>query len=856
MHGTSRGYLFDVRVLELANELGEYAGKLFAGLGADVLKIEPPGGNSTREIGPFLGNERGPDRSIHFWHYNIGKKATTVDLPDPKDQSRFLELLNNTDIFLDTTAAGYLATLGISYASAKKTNPGLIWSRITPFGDTGPWSNYKGSDLVHLALGGIMMNTGYDPDVLSGKYDTPPIAPQIFQSYHIAGQLSVVAAIGALLYRHETGRGQFLSTAVHEAVSKNTEVDVPAWIYQRQPLMRQTCRHAGPTLTPRTIALSKDGRHIMARGQEPMPAIGERIIALLDKYGAAADLTHEKYKDPAYRNRPEVASHITDVIHRFIIQCKFEGPWREAQEAGINWVPLRRPEENLNDAHWTTRETFQEINHPELGHKVTYVRAPWSDATIPWGKATRAPLANENTGDFPKRTPGERQLVVRQASAGVVRKNPIGTPFALNNVRIIDFTWWLASGGGPRFLSSLGAEVIKVEWKGRWDLRFSNQSPDGGRTARDQSTNPIGPTLPATAATGSPNRSGTFNNINSGKRGISLNMNHPKGKSLLTQLIKTADVVAEGFSPEVMRKWGFGYEQMREINPSIIYVQQSGMGQKGTYGKYRATGPTAASLSGISEMSGLAEPFPPAGIGYSYLDWFGAYNIATALMSSIYHREKTGLGTYIDASQVQCGIFLTGSTIPNFSANGQRWQRYGNRSPWKLAAPAGAYQCLGDDRWIAVTCSTQEEWEAFCQVLGKPIWNEDTRFTSLQTRLEHQDELDQLINAHLSGLDAYNLMHSLQESGVPAGVCQTAEDRIDHDPQLKHLNWLTEVTHSEIGQWPVIEFPVHLSETPAYMGGAISRGGPCYGEDNNYVYQDLLGLSQSEVTALREEDVI
>ena len=845
------GHLHGVRVMEMADEKGEYAGKVLAGLGADVIKIEPPGGMSTRRIGPFLNDEPHPDRSLHFWHYNFGKRGLTLDLLDSQHRQKFMDLAADTDILLETTAKGYLEGLGITYDALKAANPGLVWVRMTPFGDDGPWADYKGSDLVHLALGGVMMCTGYDPDPMTKRYDLPPIAPQMFQAYHVAGQQTVIATIGALLYRQATGKGQFLSTAIHEAVSKNTESDLPAWIYQRQPLFRQTCRHAAATLSPRTLAMTKDGRYLLARSLSPRP---EQMIALLDKYGCADDLTDVKYTDPEYLRRPEVDRHINDVAHRFVIQCNFEGPWHEAQAAGQIWAPVRKPEENLLDPQWKARDTFFEVEHPELGRKFTYVGSPWLDAAMEWRRGPRAPLLDENAGAaFGPRL----EVRDRGAQAGLAA-GPRGKPFALNNVRIIDFTWWLASGGGPRFLTSLGAEDIKIEWKERWDLRFGVAlAADGGRAERDRATAPCPPSVPPSAINGgSPNRSGFFNDINPGKRGISLNMNHPEGKELLRRLIKVADVVAEGFSPEVMRRWGFGYEEMKAINPTIIYVQQSGMGQQGVYGKYRAVGPVAASLSGLTEMSGLPDPHPPVGIGYSYLDWFGAYNIATAMIAALYHREKTGEGTYIDASQAEIGIYLNSSAILNNTVNNKPWRRYGNRSPWKPASPAGAYRCAGEDSWIAVTCHTEEEWQAFRRVLSDPTWSREARFGDLESRLANQNELDGLVNETMENMEAFPLMKALQEAGVPAGVCQTAEDRYERDPQLKHLEWLTEVDHSEIGRWPIKEFPVKLSETPTYIGGRTSRASPCYGEDNDLVYGDILGLSKVEIAALQEKNVI
>ena len=854
VHG---GYLDGVRVLELADETGEYAGKLLAGLGADVVKLERPEGNATRKIGPFYGGVPHPDRSLYFWHYNFGKRGLTID--PASERERLLGLLAGSDVFLETTPRGYLDGLGVTYEAARQANPGLVWVRITPFGDTGPWSEYKGSDLVHLALGGVMMNCGYDPDPITGSYDTPPIAPQMWHAYHVTGQLTVMAVIGALFYRHATGKGQALSTAVHEAIAKNSELDHPHWVYTREPFLRQTCRHASAAYTLRSIAQTKDGRYVMPRMDARTRNVFDGVLSLLRKYEEEDDLNDEKYQDAEYRARPEVSGHVTDLAHRLIGKCRLEQvPWEEAQALNLLWAPLRRPEENLADPHWAARNTFFDVEHPELGKSFRYTGAPWVDNAVPWRRGPRAPLlaedVREETGDA-------------RASAGPLTSSPRGCdsaiaasargkPFAINNVRVLDFTWWLASGGGPRFLASQGAQVIKVEWQGRWDLRFSAPAPDGGRAARDAATSPIPPAIPPTAANGRVNEAGQFNDINAGKRGISLNMRHPKGKELLRRLISVCDIVAEGFSPDVMRRWGFPYEVMREINPTIIYVQQSGMGQQGTYGKFRAVGPIAQALSGISEMSGLPEPHMPAGIGYSFLDWFGAYNIGTSMLAALYRREQTGLGTYIDASQVEVGLMLSGTSILNHSANGASWRRYGNRSPWKPAAPAGAYRCAGDDRWIAISCHTQEEWEAAARALGHPEWNEDARFGTLEARLTNQDALDALVNEATASRDRYALMEALQAAGVPAGVCQNAEDRYEADPQLKHLNWLTEVEQTTIGRWPLKEFPVKFSETPPYMGGRLDRGGPNYAEDNDFVFRDVLGLAAEEIEELRGAEII
>jgi crotonobetainyl-CoA:carnitine CoA-transferase CaiB-like acyl-CoA transferase len=355
---------------------------------------------------------------------------------------------------------------------------------------------------------------------------------------------------------------------------------------------------------------------------------------------------------------------------------------------------------------------------------------------------------------------------------------------------------------------------------------------------------------------GSLNRSGNFMEINTGKRSLTLNLRSDEGKAILTRLLQDADMVIEGFSPGTMDRMGFGWARLREINPRIVYVQQSGMGQIGSYGRLRSFGPSAQAFSGLSEMSGLPDPYPPAGIGYSYLDWFGAYQMATAMMAALFRQRRTGKGCWIDSSQVETGIWLTGSAILDYSANGRRWRRYGNRSPHKSAAPSGAYRTLGVDRWLALSVFTEDQWHALARLLGCPEWTSDPKLATLALRLENQDYLDRLVGEATGKWDGYALMEAAQALGIPAGVCQTAQDRCERDPQLRHLNWMVELPQSEIGRWPVRDIPGALSETPTYIGGPIGRHGPNYGEDNHHVLQEILGFSEAQVAELETKGVL
>ncbi|HYC24311.1 MAG TPA: CoA transferase [Candidatus Bathyarchaeia archaeon] len=862
-------YLSGVRVVEIADEQAEYCGRLLAGLGAEVIKLEPPGGSPTRRIGPFLADSPDPERSLFFWQYNLGKRSVVLDLDSPRDGPRLVQLLASADVLLESTPRNYLTRLGVGREALRERLPALVVARMSPFGDVGPWADWKGSDIVHLALGGPMMNTGYDPEP-GGHYDLPPIAPQMWHAYHIAGEQLAIAILAALLYRRQTGEGQILSCAVHDAVAKNTELDLMSWIFRRAPFFRQTCRHAGESISSASIGPTKDGRWMM--GSPPMGTkTGIRsLVDFLARHGMAADLGDERYAAvggvPTMGSRdPELGVHVQEVIQRLFRRFTLERiPWREAQAAGLLFVPLRKPHENATDEHWRARGTFAEVEHPELGRTFTYAVSKWLSSECAWRRGPRAPRLGEHSAEVLDAL--DRHALRAEATRGTsdggthpggdvaaqaMRRSRHDRPFALGGVRILDFTWWLASGGAPRFLSALGAENIKVEWKGNLDLRLGMaQAPVGGKAARARATGPLPPVMDSI------NMSGQFNDFHAGQRGISLNVRHPKGLEIARRLVAISDIVAEGFSPGVLESWGLGYAAMRAIKPDIIYVQQSGMGAQGVYGRFRTAGPHAASLAALSEMSGLPEPAPPAGWGYSYLDWFGAYNLALAMLAALAYRAATGKGQWIDASQVETGIFLGGTALLDWSANQRVWQRHGNRSPYKPAAPHGAYRCRGDDRWLAIACFDDEEWHALATVAGHREWLDDPRFATLAPRLENQDALDAEIGRWTATLDAHRAMELLQGARVAAGVCQTAEDRYERDPQLRALEWLSEVTGSEIGTWPVRELPVKMSETPPDMGGPTGRGAPCYGEDNEYVYGELLGLPTREIAELATDGVI
>lgn len=420
------------------------------------------------------------------------------------------------------------------------------------------------------------------------------------------------------------------------------------------------------------------------------------------------------------------------------------------------------------------------------------------------------------------------------AQAGPARRRP------LEGERVIDLTRIVAGPNATRLLATMGAEVIKVEW-------HDDRALDLLRGVR--------PTIPG-GEPDSLNRSGLFNNINPGKYGITLNMNVPQGRDLFKRLIAKATVLCENYSPGQMERWELGYDTLREINPSLIYLQITGMGKSGTYNNYLSVGPTAQALSGLTHMSGLPDPMPPAGWGYSYLDHSTGYYGAMLVLAALMKRRRTGQGCYIDVSQTETGILVSGTATLEAQLTGKPTARHGNRMPAAAWAPHGAYPCRGKDEWITIAVQTDEHWQALITEIGAPDWTREARFSTAAGRKTHEDDLDRLLAEVTISMDRYDLMQRLQKRGVPAGVVQKSVDRYTRDPQLRERGYFVPLPHSEAGTWPIEGFPAKFAKMPFDVGGLPGRAAPMMGEDNDTVYRDVLGLTPEEIATLREDWII
>ena len=391
------GPLSGLRILELADEKGQFCGKLLGDLGADVVKIEPPGGDACRHVGPFVDDIPHPDRSLSFWYYNTSKRSITLDLEMADGRQLFRRLAASADVVLETFRPGFLASLGLDYETLRAQNPGLILCALTPFGQTGPWRDYLSSDLLHMAAGGEMASSGYDE---SDVPNAPPIAPGGGNAWHTGCHFAYMAIMAALVHRTVSGDGQYIDVSIHESCALTTESAIANYIYRGEVLQRRTGRHHAPGPSPRTQFRAKDGDYVCALvGGRLIPRYITELADLLDTNGMAGDLRDPKYQDQAVITA-NTAHIIDDLVAGFIASLPAEQVYHAAQERGFTWGAVRAPEQLLDDPHLHDRGFWKEVEHPEIGRSVVYPGEAAIYNGSPWAISRRAPLIGEHNAEI------------------------------------------------------------------------------------------------------------------------------------------------------------------------------------------------------------------------------------------------------------------------------------------------------------------------------------------------------------------------------------------------------------------------------------------------------------------------
>jgi crotonobetainyl-CoA:carnitine CoA-transferase CaiB-like acyl-CoA transferase len=397
----------------------------------------------------------------------------------------------------------------------------------------------------------------------------------------------------------------------------------------------------------------------------------------------------------------------------------------------------------------------------------------------------------------------------------------------LEGVKIADFCWVWVGPMTTKTLGDQGAEVIRIESKAR---------PGVWRVTPPFKDNVVGF-----------NRGGVFNVINTSKRSVTLNLSNPRGVEIAKRLVAWADVVTENFAGGTMEKMGLGYEDLNKVKPDIIMLSAAMMGQTGPHSRMPGFGAHLTAISGFSQVAGWPDR-QPGDLGH-YTDFIAPRYNALAIMAALDYRRRTGKGQYLDMAQIEGCMNLMAPHLLDYTVNERVPKRAGNTHP--DAAPHGAYRCRGMDRWCVIAVFTDEEWDSFRSVIGNPAWTADHRFATLAGRKDNEEELNRLVDRWTLEQSAEDVMDVMQAAGVAAGVVQGGEDLYEHDAHLGYREYYPEIEHPEMGKYFTVAPPYKLSKAPAEP-----RRAPLMGEDNEYVFKEILGMSDDEVAELVVEGVV
>ncbi|MBI4330352.1 MAG: CoA transferase [Chloroflexi bacterium] len=796
--------LTGIRVLDLAGPMGQPCGRILGDLGADVIKVEPPGGDPARGLGPFAGDIEDPERSIFFLHFNANKRSLVLDLTAPEGREMFLRLVRTADVVLESFPPGHLAELGLSYEELKRANPGIVVTSITPFGQTGPYRDFKGTDFIAVAMGGMAFPEG-DPG-------NPPFTQPHYQAYQQAGRHAVFATLVSLRERRTSGQGQHVDVSVQEVAAHHS-----LQLVDYSSVQEITERTVG-ILGRRGVANyypCRDDRWVLISFFRPQQraALAEWIDDPV-----ASDLL----RDPPTSRGPNPV--LVNRIAAFVGRFDREEFLAEATRRRLPASAMNSIVDFVEHPHTKERRFLIEIEHPVVG-KYRAPGAPSRFNRTPWRVTRAAPLLGQHTREILAeigRPIGQRQGAGRadgKATSGLM---------PLQGIRVLDFGRAWAAPFATRYLADFGAEVIKVE---------STKFPDLRQLAREPNINDWR------------RNNGGFDQINRNKRSITVDLHDERGRALVSRLVGMCDVVVENYHPAALPEWGFGYGDLRKIRPDIIMVSSPAYGSSGPLRDNFGMGTSITAFAGMADLWGVPEaprynrsknPFP---------DFIAASDIALAAMAALHYRDRTGLGQHVEVAQVESTAASMGTACLEYLVNGVVPQPRGNRDV--NAAPQGIYPCRGDDRWCALSCTAEDEWHSLCRVIGNPAWTETPIFTTRELRRRHHDALDEHIASWTRQHSPHQVMYLCQREGVPAGVVANGEDMY-LDPHMRQRGYIIGMEHPAPGWLEQLGVTVRLSRTP----GMLRSPAPGIGSDNEYVFGALLGMGEEEWIKLIAEGVL
>jgi crotonobetainyl-CoA:carnitine CoA-transferase CaiB-like acyl-CoA transferase len=794
--------LAGIRVLDLATPAAELAGRVFADLGAEVLKIEPPGGCASRRTPPFAkGREGDPEGSLYWRAYGLGKKSLVLDLERAEGRARFRELARGADVLIESFTPGTLDALGLGYEALARENPALVYASVTPFGQRGPEAKSPATDLTLAAAGGLLN--------LQGDRDRAPVPIGWPETSHHGAVQAAADALLALLERRRTGLGQHLDSSMQAAVvwtllfstghSTLYGEDVPGWGEKRGDPPPQLL----PGLVIPNMARCKDGFVAMTLvlGEVGARSFGS-LMRFAAEHGALAPDIAEKDWSQWLQLLGGGKLAPPDIVRGFDQLVAFLGTRTKAElhERSVKDRWLIAPALSAPDL----------LSDRQLDSRGYWVRVGDALHPGPFAKLTRTPIrveraaprlgADQSLAAAPKQRP--------HVPAGA--KQPRTT--LLDGLKVADFSW---VGAGPlvsKDLANLGATVVHVESDKKVDpLRYIPPW-------KDRMPNPATGHTPA--------------NFNQSKLGLALDLAHPEARAVAHRLVDWADVVIESFTPGTAEKMGLDWATLSAKKPGLVMLSSCMRGQTGPERRYTAFGLQGAALAGFVGVTGYPDRMPSGPWG-AYTDFIAPRFSIAALAAALHHKDETGEGQYIDLAQAEAAIHFLAPLVLDYQVNGRVAGLAGHRS--ERARPHGVYRAAGKERFVAVAVETDAQWDAL---------------RALVPALESRDD-DAPLAAWLLGEEPFAAAERLRRAGVPAYVVLRATD-LHQDPQLLSRDFYVRLDHPRVGP-ALYDGPVTLfSATPA----VIQRAGPAVGQDTFEVMTGILGYGDEEVAELAAAGVL
>ncbi|MEO8538173.1 MAG: CoA transferase [bacterium] len=798
------------RVLDLTTNTSAICGAILADLGADVVAVEPRGGSPLRHAGPFRHDEPDLEHSLTWWAYARNKRSIELDLTTQAGRDAFVSLADAADLIIESFEPGFLAELGLSYETLASRNPRLIVVSVTAFGSIGPKANWSASDLTVWASSGAHFLTGDD--------DRAPVAPSIPQAFLHAGADAAVAALVALTARERDGRGQHVDVSAQASSMMATQSVILAPAWNDLSITRVGGGLKFGPLFVRFVYPCKDGYvNITLLFGNVLGQFTRRLFEWMQEEGFVDEATRDKdwiaYVQLLTSGQEPVSEFMRAMrcIEQFTLSHTKQELFQGTFDRHVLIVPVSTTADVVNSPQLQAREYWQRLAHP-VANELAAFPGPFARFSAwPIEYRRRPPRLNEHA----------EEVVPEPFRRSVTSVTPNPTS-PLEGLKVCDFSWVYAGPAATRMLSDWGATVVKVE---------STKFLDALRTGQPYKDGVVGP-----------ERSANFCNVNVGKLGLTLDLAKPEARAIALKLAAWADVVVENFSPRAMKNWGLDYGTLSKLNPGLVMVSTCLSGATGPEADLAGYGTMGAALAGFHELTGWPDR-PPAGPFLAYTDYVSPKFIAASVLAALNHRTRTGQGQFIDLAQGEASLHFLAPALLDYTVNDRVRSRDGNNS--EEFTPHGVFRCAGEDRWIAIVATSEEQWHALCAVAGHPEWATDERFALFPRRYGHRQVLEGLISDWTKGEEIAEIEQRLQAAGVPCHRVSTAAE-VMADEQLAARGHFAHVVHPEVGE-VLVETPRFRLSTHGYVAPTPA---PTLGQDNAHVLGEILGLGDDEMTAL------